>query len=149
MTAQNDAIKIAIEATQEERNRLIEEITRAEKDLEARRNRLSSLDGFIEQGKLLLGMEVVASPSSIRTSIESIPSEDESLVGKSVVAAGAVKIFREMKRALKPKTIADEFHRRGWPLSASGGTEVIRLAMKKRPKLFVKHKDGSFSLREQ
>lgn len=149
MLTQNDHVKLAVEAKQMERVQLSDEIEELEKELTIKRTRLSWIDGFIEKGNLLLGIEIKPTePYRQATTDVSAPAESEGVppIEKSHVR-GIEEILREYRRPMKASEIAKRFYELNWKLSKDNGSQIIRNVLKNNPDLFERLEDGRFNLR--
>lgn len=138
-----DEIKRAIEVAEKQ----LAEVRDKLKEYEELTQRRSQLEAFINEGKALLGLELAERPlPTVPREPEELFREGQRLLDKPVLE-GALEIFKESKRSMKLKELAQEFQRRGWKLSRQHGEEVLRLALKKRPDLFKKVSPGTFRLK--
>jgi hypothetical protein len=149
---QDDPVKLAIKAKERERDELAVKIAALEKDLKQKRERLNSLDNFINEGKVLLGLETKAIESKTKASrsppSSPRPTSSAIIYARTPVVQKVVALFRELRRPLTANEIVAEFQKRKWKISNSYGPDVIRMSLRPRPDLFEKDPDGFFSLKD-
>jgi hypothetical protein len=130
----------AIDAAQHERNQLIEKL----KDLEKIKQRLAQLDTFIEQGKLLVGIETIEVPSEPPPQIEK--RKGFGLIqldgSKNPLYLKAVQLIKEAGRPLGLSEMVEEFRKRNWKLSKDNPRQVLRNTLKAKPEIFSKNEQG-------
>lgn len=130
----------AIELAQHERNQLIEEL----KELEKIKQRLTQLDTFIEQGKLLLGIKSLEGSSEPTPQIEQrkgfglLPIDDSA----KPIYLKAVQIIKEAGRPMGLSEMTEEFRRRNWKLSEDNPRQVLRNTLKSKPQIFSTTEQG-------
>jgi len=131
----------AIDAAQHERDQLIEKL----KDLEKIKQRLTQLDTFIEQGKLLLGIESLKAPLGPmphliqRTRGFPLFTSDDS---KKPIHLKAAQIIKEAGKPLGLSEMVEEFRKRNWKLSKDNARQVLRNTLKAKPEIFSKNEQG-------
>lgn len=131
----------AIEAAEHERDQLAEEL----KGLEKIQERVAQLNAFIEQGKLLIGIETAQTISEpvrhliVRTRGYPSSTSDDS---QKPIFLKAAKIIRESGRSLGLSEIVEEFRKRDWKLSEDNPRQVLRNTLKSKPQMFSTTEQG-------
>lgn len=155
-----DPIKTAIDAAMREKESLDGKL----KEMEKIKQRISQLDSFIKRGKILIGIDVdihtqtdqenhtigeshQTAAASQGSTVNVVETTDE--FESMPIHERAAKILSEAGHSMKLDRIAEEFHKRGWGLSSKHGKESIRMAFRRKPDIFSKEKDGSYSLKER
>lgn len=141
--ADRNKIKEAIETAARKRDQLFNKI----KELEDIKKEITKLEGFINQGKILLGLEPIAASLDLAFQEESQDSVRPTLEKK--ISEGIYEILIESGRPMNPLEIANEFYKRGWRLSRANGREVLRAALKRNFDIFDKKTDGTYDLKNR
>lgn len=130
----------AIEAAQRERNQLFEKL----KDLQKIQQRLTQLDTFIEQGKLLAGIESFEGSSEPTPLIERkrgfglLPPDDS----EKPIYLKVMQLIKEAGKSLGLSEMAEEFRKRNWKLSEDNPRQVLRNTLKSKPQIFSTTEQG-------
>lgn len=130
----------AIELAQQEANGIEEEL----KGLQERQKRLVQLNTFIEQGKLILGIESVDAPESIKSTPPTPKRIGLGLIPEGVILEKqpihlkVAQIIREGGKSVNLSELVDEFRKRNWKLSKKNPRQVLRNTIKTNPELFSK-----------
>ena len=130
----HDPIRFAIESAQRERDKLLEKL----KEFEKIKERLSQIEAFINQGRILIGDK----PESKAVRIIRF-------LGEKTNADKAKGILEASGRAMRVPEIANEFRVRNWPLGEKNGMQILRNVLKGKPDLFVKVGIGTWDLKER
>lgn len=126
----------AIELAQQEANDLMEQLKKFQK----LQQRLIQLSTFIEQGKLILGIESLdtlkptSSPGK-KKGLGLIYPED---LEEQPIYLKVVQILRETGISMTLSDLAEEFRKRNWKLSKKNARQVLRNTMKAKPEMFLK-----------
>lgn len=126
-------MKKAIQDAQQEHGQLLETL----KGYEKTKLRVAQLESFINMGKALLGVDVVAEEIKpvVQFSLlpqDATPAPDQSKNTELTLMPlkeGVLQILTESDRALSLAEIADEFRKRHWKLSEKNGRQVLRGTM--------------------
>ena len=138
----HDPIRFAIESAQRERDKLLEKL----KEFEKIKERLSQIEAFINQGRILIGDK----PENIgMDKPESRAGRIIRFLGEKTNADKVIGILEASGRAMRVPEIANEFRVRNWPLSEKNGMQILRNVLKGKPDLFVKVGIGTWDLKER